>query len=84
MSLQYTAPYRHEGAIELQMRVLLDMVRTVLADSGLAESHWVTVAESAVYVLNCCHRNSWPLTELTGVYPLFRAHWLLCCLQGVR
>ena len=31
-----------------------------------------------------CHRNSWPLTELTGVYPLFRAHWLPCCLQGVR
>lgn len=71
--LQYTAPYRHEGAIEARMKAVLEMVRTVLADSGLSECHWETVAEAAVYVLNrlptASNPRSCPFTELTGKVP---------------
>jgi hypothetical protein len=49
------------------------MVRTVIADSGLAEHHWETLAESAVYVHNrlptARFPRSCPLTELTGTVP---------------
>eukprot|EP01034_Spumella_vulgaris_P025234 gene25234-31665_t len=70
VELQYTAPYRHEGSIESQMKVVLDMVRTVLADSGMAEYHWQTLVEAAVHVLNrlptASNPRTCPMTELTG------------------
>ncbi len=42
MTLQYTAPYRHEGSIEAHFKVVLDMVRPVIADFFVAEHHWET------------------------------------------
>ncbi len=73
MTLQYTAPYHHEGSIEAHIKVVLDMVRTVIADFFVAEHHWETLVESAVFVHNCLPTarflRSCPLTELTGTVP---------------
>ncbi len=73
VTLQYTAPYRHEGTIEARMKTVLDMTRTVLADTALAEEHWQTLVEASVYVLNRLptsrNPHTCPLTALTGKVP---------------
>eukprot|EP01034_Spumella_vulgaris_P044654 gene44654-55567_t len=73
ITLQYTAPYRHEGSIEAKVKVILDMVRTVIVETGVAEQHWATLVESAVYVHNrmptTANPRTCPLTELTGEVP---------------
>lgn len=71
--LQYTAPYRHEGSIEARIQHVLNMMRTILADSNLAEKYWEPIAEACVYIINRLpstkHPTSCAFTELNGTVP---------------
>lgn len=73
IELQYTAPYRHEGSIEANMKAILDMMRTVMIDGAIPNKYWETVAEACVMITNCLPNNrypqSCPFKELTGKRP---------------
>ncbi|KAF7768677.1 hypothetical protein Agabi119p4_7920 [Agaricus bisporus var. burnettii] len=52
--LNFATPYAHQqnGKAERSMRTLLDMARTLLADSGLPQKYWADAVQTAAYVRN--------------------------------
>jgi len=52
--LDFTTPYAHQqnGKAERSMQTLLDMARTMLADSGLPQKFWADAVNTAVYTQN--------------------------------
>lgn len=69
--LDYTTPYAHQqnGKAERSMRTLLDMARTMLADSSLPQKYWADAVQCAVYT-----RNFIPPTNAPMMIPAER--WL--------
>jgi len=52
--LDFTTPYAHQqnGKAERSMRTLLNMARTMLADSGLPQKFWADAVNTAIYTQN--------------------------------
>jgi len=52
--LDFTTPYAHQknGKAKRSMQTLLDMARTMLADSGLPQKFWADVINTAIYTRN--------------------------------
>lgn len=62
--LDFTTPYAHQqnGKAECSLRTLLDMGRTMLADSGLPQKYWADVIQTATYIRNFIPPSNKPLT----------------------
>lgn len=54
IAYEFTTPYAHQqnGAAERSMRTILDMARSMLAESGLPVKYWADAVQTAVYVRN--------------------------------
>jgi len=59
--LDFTTPYAHQqnGKAKRSMRTLLNMARTMLADSGLPQKFWTDVVNTAVYTQNFIPATAW-------------------------
>lgn len=66
ISYKFTTPYAHQqnGIVERSMRTILDMVRSMLAESGLPPKYWAEAVQMAAYVQNFIPSSRWP-----GVVP---------------
>jgi hypothetical protein len=74
IKLQLSVPYKHwqNGQIERDVQNVMDMARTVMADSKAPPSYWVFAVQYACYVLNRTPvrgEDKTPLEAITGAKP---------------
>jgi len=68
--IEFTIPYTHQqnGATERSMRTILNRVRCVMAESGIALKYWANAVQTIVYVRNFIPSSRRPKTILAEVW----------------